>query len=234
MKFIAFKNTVCTAAFVLSGLLVGAQTKTVDLFDGSTLKGWGFVLKEESKQSPEEVFTVKDGVIHITGTPFGYMYTRDKYENFLLHVEWRWPDEASNSGIFLFVQDDEKLWPNAIECQLRAGSAGDFVLLGGSDLAEYKTEPGQERPAFPVIKKRNESSENKTGEWNNATIICNRGRISVYINGTLQNTGSNPKYRSGRIALQSEGKDIQFRNIKITILEPRLQEPRAKTSGRAN
>ena len=218
MNFIAFKNTVCIAAFVFSGIVAEAQNKTVDLFDGSTLKGWGFVLNKDAKKSPAEVFTVKDSVIHITGDPFGYMYTKDKYENFILHVEWRWAGEESNSGIFLFVQDEEKLWPNAIECQLRAGSAGDFVLLGGSDLAEYKTEQGKERPAFPVIKKRNESSEMKQGEWNNATIICNKGQISVYINGILQNAGSKPKHKKGRIALQSEGKDIQFRNIRITEL----------------
>jgi Domain of Unknown Function (DUF1080). len=51
------------------------------------------------------------------------MYTKEKYSNFILDVEWRYPVEATNSGIFLFVQDGEKLWPNAIECQLHAGDA---------------------------------------------------------------------------------------------------------------
>ena len=218
MKTVLLRNIAGIAAFLLSGFVAGAQNKTIDLFNGVNLKGWGFVLDGNSKQ-PEEVFTVKDGVIHITGAPFGYMYTNDKYENFHLHVEWRWDKgEATNSGIFLYVQDDNKVWPNAVECQLCAGKAGDFVLLGGSDLAEFKVEKGKQRPPFPVVPKMRESSEMKTGEWNNADVTCNKGNITVYINGVLQNKGSKSMHKSGRIALQSEGKDIQFRNVRITTL----------------
>jgi len=198
-------------------LPVKAQ-KTIDLFNGFNLEGWGFVLKDDSKK-PEEVFKVQNGVIHITGSPFGYMYTLNKYENFRLHVEWRWPEEATNSGIFLYVQDDNKVWPNAVECQLATGNAGDFVLLNGSDLAEFKTKKGEQRPAFPVIKKQNASSEMAVGEWNNAVITCEKGAITVYINGIFQNYGTKSLHKKGRIALQSEGKDIQFRNVRVTPLK---------------
>ncbi len=200
---------------VLSPFAVQAQT--VDLFNGSNLDGWGFVLENDSKKA-EEVFTVKDGVIHVSGSPFGYMYTKQAYSNFHLYVEWRWPQEATNSGIFLFVQDEKKVWPNAVECQLHAGDAGDFVLLAGSDLAEFVTKPGEQRPAFPVIKKKAGSSEKAVGEWNNASISCKDGNITVYINGILQNKGSKSLHASGRIALQSEGKAIEFRNVRVTEL----------------
>ena len=191
------------------------KAQTIDLFNGSNLDGWGFVLKDDSK-TPEEVFKVQDGVIHITGSPFGYMYTTEKYENYRLHVEWRWPEEATNSGIFLHVQNEDKVWPNAIECQLHAGDAGDFVLLNGSDLAEFVTQEGETRPAFPVIKKKNASPEMPVGEWNNADIICADGNITVFINGVLQNEGTKSLHKTGHIALQSEGKDIQFRNVRLT------------------
>lgn len=193
------------------------SAKTVHLFNGSDLDGWGFVLSDNSKKA-EDVFTVKDGVIHITGSPFGYMYTQKEYSNFHLYVEWRWPNEATNSGIFLFVQDEKKVWPNAVECQLHAGDAGDFVLLAGSDLAEFVTKPGEKRPDFPVVKKKAASSEKSVGEWNNASITCENGSITVYINGVLQNKGSKSLHATGRIALQSEGKDIQFRNVRVTPL----------------
>lgn len=195
---------------------VSAQ-QTIDLFNGSNLDGWGFVLADDSKK-PEEVFKVQDGVIHITGSPFGYMYTLNNYENYRLHVEWRWPEEATNSGIFLYVQEG-KVWPNAIECQLQAGNAGDFVLLNGSDLAEFVIKAGETRPAFPIIRKRNASSEMAVGEWNNAVITCENGNITVFINGVLQNVGTKSKHKTGRIALQSEGKDIQFRNLRLTPVE---------------
>jgi len=193
------------------------SAQTIDLFNGSNLDGWGFALKDDSKK-PEEVFKVQDGVIHITGSPFGYMYTLNNYENYRLHVEWRWLEEATNSGIFLHVQDS-KVWPNAVECQLQAGNAGDFVLLNGSDLAEFVTKEGETRPAFPIIKKRNASSEMAVGEWNNAVITCEKGNITVFINGVLQNVGTKSKHKTGRIALQSEGKDIQFRNVRLTPVE---------------
>ena len=214
MKSNLILSVMCLTLFLNMFSVIEAQ-KTIDLFNGKNFDGWGFILENDSKK-PSEVFTIKDGNIHITGSPFGYMYTQQKYSNFKLHVEWRWPQEATNSGIFLFVQNDNKVWPNAIECQLAAGNAGDFVLLGGSDLSEFKIGKGEERPAFPVVKKFNESSELKTGEWNNADIICEKGSITVYINGVLQNKGTKSMHKSGYIALQSEGKDIQFRNIRLT------------------
>lgn len=50
-------------------------------------------------------------------------------------------------------------------------NAGDFVLLGGSDLAEYQNKPGQPRPSFPKIQKANQDSEKPAGEWNEANIF---------------------------------------------------------------
>jgi Domain of Unknown Function (DUF1080). len=187
------------------------------LFNGSDLDNWGFVLKDSTK-SADQVFYIKDGNIHIAGEPFGYMYTKEIYDNFKLQLEWRWPEEASNSGIFLFVQNENQVWPNAIECQLKAGNAGDIVLLNGSDLSEYIVPEGEERPNFPIIKKQSESSELPVREWNKAEITCENGNITIYINGVLQNQGTKSLHKSGHIALQSEGKDIQFRNLEVTKL----------------
>ena len=199
-------------------ILMPAKAQTIDLFNGSNLDGWGFVLNDNTKK-PDEVFKAQNGVIHITGSPFGYMYTLNKYDNFLLHVEWRWPQEATNSGIFLFVQSDNKVWPNAVECQLAAGKAGDFVLLGGSDLAEFVAKPGESRPAFPVVNRNVTNAEMAVGEWNTAVIFCYNGEITVFINGLLQNKGTKSMHKIGHIALQSEGKDIQFRNVRVTPMK---------------
>lgn len=82
------------------------------------------------------------------------MYTKQKYSNYKLHVEWRWPDgKEANSGIFLLIEDLKSPFPNGIECQLHAGDAGDFVLLGGSDLAEYQN--NQDSLARPFLLLRN-------------------------------------------------------------------------------
>lgn len=192
------------------------KVETEQLFNGKDLSNWNFVL-ENSELKASDVFSVRDGVIHITGQ-LGYMYTNKKYDNYKLHVEWCWPNGVeSNSGIFLLIEDPKNPFPNGIECQLKAGIAGDFVLLGGSNLAEFKNPEGEPRPDFPVVKKLEESSEKPAGEWNSADIECKDGVITVYINGVLQNKGTNT-VKEGHIGLQSEGSDIQFRNVTVSSL----------------
>jgi hypothetical protein len=188
--------------------------KVEELFNGKDLSQWNFVVDKDSEPA-DRVFTVHDGVINIKGT-LGYMYTKKKYSNYVLHVEWRWPVEATNSGIFVLIEEPKNPFPNGIECQLGAGNAGDLVLLGGSNLNEYKTPP-EGRPVFPVLKKANPSSEQPVGEWNHANIFVQDGTINVFINGVHQNTATG-KVTSGHIGLQSEGKDIQFKNVTITDL----------------
>ena len=170
--------------------------KTEKLFNGKDLSNWNFVVDKNSVPA-DQVYSVRDGKIFITGQPFGYMYTKEKYSDYKLHVEWRWPngDSNANSGIFLHIADLKNPFPNGIECNLQAGRAGLFVLLGGSDLVEYQQRPGEERPFFPVVKKD--------------------GVINVYINGVYQNTGTN-KVKEGHIGLQSEGKEVEFRNVTLT------------------
>jgi len=204
---------VAIAALITFNNSIKAQ-KVEKLFNGKDLSNWNFVVDKNSEPAGQ-VFTVKDSVINIKGT-LGYMYTKEKYGNYVLHVEWRWTKEATNSGIFLLIEDPKNPFPNGIECQLAAGNAGDFVLLGGSNLDEYKT-PAEGRPAFPKIEKANSSSEKPVGEWNYANIFVRDGVISVLINGVHQNTATN-KVKSGHIGLQSEGKDIQFKNVTVTDL----------------
>lgn len=196
-------------------IVTGCTGQSDKIFNGKNLSNWNFVIETDSIP-PEEVFSVKDYSIFITGKPIGYMYTKRKYSDFSLETEWRWLGEAGNSGIFLLIESPDNPFPRAIECQLKAGNAGDFVLLNHSQLAEYALPEGvTERPKFPVIPKKNNSNENPVGEWNNAKIVIKEGHISVYINDLLQNEGTSP-VTEGHIGLQSEGYGVQFRNISIS------------------
>jgi len=183
---------------------------TLELFNGKNLDGWQFQLDPKSDAKPEFVFGVQNDVIAISGKPFGYMYTDAVYDNYRLHVEWRYIGKGTNSGIFLFVQGP-KFWPNAIECQLQSGRAGDILKLGGANVEKA---PGRENLAM-----FNASQENPVGEWNSADIICEDGNITVFINGMLQNRVLNSANKSGHIALQSEGGPIQFRHVRLTPLK---------------
>jgi hypothetical protein len=182
------------------------------LFNGKDLNNWVFKLKDPSV-NPLTVFTVNDGVIHITGNPFGYMRTKGTYSNYKLHVEWRYPTEATNSGVFIHAQLPDSVWLKCVECQLQAGNAGDFVCMNGADMSERSDK------SKPFVKKLAASSEKPTGEWNTMKITCSSNTITVSVNGILQNKGTNVNLSKGSICLQSEGKDIEFRNVYLTKLE---------------
>ena len=207
------KNILCLAMMLLTIMCsCGQKEAKQELFNGKNLDGWTCVLDENSTLPTTEVYGVKEGNIYIAGNPFGYMRTAQKYSNYKLHAEWRWVGEGTNSGLFLHVQDGDKLWPNAIECQLCNGKAGDFVMLGGSKISEIEC-VGQ----FP-IKDRNGDFEKPIGEWNTAEVICEGNSITVYINGQLQNQATS-ETSEGYIALQSEGGPIEFRNVYLTHLK---------------
>lgn len=186
--------------------------KPVKLFNGNDLSNWVFKLKDPSVD-PATVFTVKDGVIHISGNPFGYMRTKEKYSDYKLHVEWRWPSEATNSGVFIHAQEPDSIWLRCVECQLKAGNAGDFVCMNGSDMTE-KTDKSK-----IVVPKSGASSEKPAGEWNIMEVVCSGNNISVTVNGVLQNNGTGLNISKGSICLQSEGKDIEFRNVYLKKLK---------------
>lgn len=192
---------------LLASVACGKQSERIMLFNGENLAGWNSVLAEgEDGTVVVDVFAVVDGNIRIAGNPFGYMYTEKQYDNYRLHVEWRWVGEAANSGIFQHVKYPDLIWPEAIECQLCAGKAGDLVMLGGAKIFDIRCE-GE----FPV-KDRFGDNEKPVGEWNVAEIVSDGREMQIYINGKLANECRSISSR-GHIALQSEGGPIEFRNI---------------------
>ncbi len=212
-------HPIIIAALLMISLLMHAQTnekkpaksmqgnpQTVQLFNGKDLSDWVFFLKDNNVD-PVTVFTAANGIIHITGSPFGYMRTKGTYSNYRLHVEWRWPTEATNSGVFVHIQAPDAIWPKCIECQLQAGNAGDFVCMNGADMDEHTDK------SSAMVKKMGPSSEMPVGDWNIIEVVCSGNFIEVYVNGILLNKGTNTSINNGSIALQSEGKDIEFRNV---------------------
>ena len=182
----------------------------VSLFNGKDLSGWVPVTESDSE---EPVFKVEDGCIVVSGKPNGYLRTARQYGDYSLHVEWKWIGSGTNSGIFQRIQEGDKVWPTAYECQLMAGRAGDIVSLGGARIKEVPYDPAVK---FPMKKRVHSGAqiELPDGEWNRAEIICKGDKMMVYINGSLENEAT-LSYKTGYIALQSEGGPLAFRNIYI-------------------
>lgn len=208
------KKIILSVVTLVILLITGCTQQPKNIFNGKDLNNWSFVVENDALPG-DQVFTVEKGIISVKGAPLGYMYTKEKYGDFTLELEYRWAKEPSNSGVFLLIEDPTNPFPKGIECQLMAGRAGDLVMLAGSNLNEYTLPEGAtERPAFPIIEKKAPSNEKPTGEWNKVKISVSNGLINVYINGTLQNTATS-EVKEGHIGLQSEGEEILFRNLSL-------------------
>lgn len=187
---------------------VKTKGKKIKLFNGKDLSNWEFFLRKPSVD-PATIFTVQKGLIHMYSNPWGYMRTKDSYSDYKLHVEWRWPEVATNSGVFVhYTPRDDKSY-KWIECNLVAGGAGDFICERGVDMDERIDKKS------PFVKKMGESSEKQVGEWNTMEVVCSGNTIEVYVNDVLQNKATNININEGSICLQCEGKDIEFRNVYI-------------------
>ncbi len=191
-----------------------AENETICLFNGKDLDGWHVYLKEPGVD-PKEIWKVHEGAIWCKGDPFGFLRTKEEYGDFKLVLEWRWPEEPTNSGVLLRMTSEDKIWPLCLEAQLKHERAGDVVGMG-CDFNENIRPAGE---FFRVAPRRNPSNEKEPGEWNTYEIICKGDTVELYVNGEFQNkaTGVQVPPR-GHIGLQSEGSPIMFRNIELTPL----------------
>jgi hypothetical protein len=216
------KVGLCVVAVGSLFALVGCQgklglasaPKKVMLWNGKDFSGWQRFVPDATVDV-NDVWRIRNGMLYCTGKPNGYIRTAEKYQDYHLHVEWRWPEQPTNSGVLLHASEPDQLWPQCIECQLKAGSAGDFVLMGGAGLTVDGVDRQDAAKRFVVIGKKASTSEKPAGQWNSYDIHCTGSVVRCYVNGVLQNEGTGATSTSGYICLQSEGGPIEFRNIHI-------------------
>ena len=206
------------------GLFGAALTAApaTDLWNGRDLTGWEFV-----SPSPADIKTVciikPDGVLAVAGKPVGYLVTTGSYENYRLHVEYRWPADAvnnSNSGVLVHVASgpvDRDTWPLCFQVQTKVTRVGDLLPMAGAKFAEpLSTAPGARTPQ---LERRQPDSEKPLGEWNSLDLVCRGDALEVSINGVLQNTVTRCEPRAGKIGIQCEGFPYELRHFRLTPLE---------------
>ncbi len=190
--------------------------ETLALFNGKDFTGWKLFVADPS-HDVSKTWSVNNGILRCEGQPAGYMRTETPYADYHLHVEWRWPDRPGNNGVLIHNSGEDKVWPKSLECQLQSGSAGDFWVIDGVETAEHAK--GGPRVSGRRTRKLQESSEKPPGEWNAYDIICKDDWIVVLVNGVLQNVATQCSEKSGRICLQSEGAEIEYRNVTLEPVE---------------
>lgn len=189
------------------------------LFNGKNLDGWT-IFVDESIISPEDFFYVNDGMIECVGVPDGYLRTVKEFSDYHLHLEWRYPDEPTNSGVFLHTNGPDLIWPAHYQGQLKYQDAGDFIVHGVGKSATLGDSTYVSSDTLkPLIPKLNPTNEKPAGEWNSYDITCKGNTIELRVNGLLQNTATNCSMTIGGIGLQAEGSRIQFRNLWIEPIE---------------
>lgn len=175
-------NTYASGATDGLKFLPGTKAK-VKLFNGKNLDGWYTFIKGKGKDNdPNDVFSVRNGLIVISGEEYGCITTVDEYENYKLVVEFKWGEstheprveKARDSGILLHSVGEDGgysgIWMNSIECQLIEGGTGDFIVVGDGS-ADYSI-------TCPVAAEKQGNSHvfDPKGEL----VTVNRGRINWY------------------------------------------------------
>lgn len=201
-----------------------APSDAIILFNGKDLSKW----QAKGSTAPAE-WIVKDGILTVDKSK-GDIETKEKFNDFQLHIEWRIPKDIDgsdqsrgNSGVYL---------QGIYEIQV-LDSYNNNTYIDGQAGSIYKQTP-------PLV-----NAMRKPGEWNVYDIIYkapdfkadgsyrNRPRVTVILNGVLiQNdseifgtTYNTPpqviKHGAGPIMLQAHGdpsKPISYRNIWIRNL----------------
>jgi hypothetical protein len=215
----------------------------VVLFDGTDLSQFDtFVPSAGLNSDPKHIFTVENGVVHVSGTEMSYFITKQEYKNYYLRAEFKWGEgtfapragQARDSGILYNIQGPNKVWPRSIEFQINEGCTGDFWMTDGAALtgkdgtrvtgpagSAMKIDRFNKGEWKNVVGYRDPTNEVEKahGKWNVVELVNRDGHVWQYVNGKLANEGTDAFPSSGKILFQSEGAEVYFRNIKLYPLK---------------
>lgn len=198
------------------------------LFDGKDLSGWSAdVPARDTDAAAPPSFVVRDGLLVSLGEPRGHLLTDASYRDYRLEVEYRFPGKPGNCGVLVHASKPRALYgmfPQSIEVQMQSGDAGDFWVIQ-EDIevprmeARRPRQPGQRWGGAEGDARRilnlTDGSEKPPGEWNTMVVEARGPSIKVWVNGDLVNEGTKATADRGRIALQAEGTEVEFRRLEI-------------------
>ena len=184
-------------------------------------------------------------VLNVTGQVYAGLTSLEEYSDYHLSLEYRWGDKKwpprlnmkRDSGLLLHCTGEHgsfwNVWMSCLECQIQEGDTGDFIPLAGPNAEVRCREPeGPSRPVYdpagPLYKgigyiTHGPSEEAPHGEWNTVEVYTIGDRLVFVVNGTPNMALVNARFHGkpltgGKIQLQSEAAEIQFRRVKIRPL----------------
>jgi len=119
----------------------GVYTPT-QLFNGKDLSSFYTFIKDRGRDTdPKQVFTLRDGMIVISGEEWGCLTTHESFSRYHLICEFRWGPKTwgerekatRDNGILVHSQGEDGsyggTWITSIECQLIEGGTGDLLVV---------------------------------------------------------------------------------------------------------
>jgi hypothetical protein len=199
------------------------------LFDGKKLDKWDFNPK---------AWSVKDGELYSPGKG-GNIFSKKKYQDFTLDIEFKM-SKGCNSGVFVRMASRKDWLHSSMEIQV-LDSHGK-AKIGKHDCgAVYDA-------LVPSV-----NAAKKAGEWNRYFITCFKNRVFISLNGIQiidmdlnkwdkarkNPDGSKNKFRdplktlthAGCFALQTHGKPVWYKNIRVKELKALGKCPCCGTEG---
>jgi hypothetical protein len=233
MKPIFLLFTLCflsVSTFAQKQLFNGKNLNNWEVFLGSPISGFEDLAK---KATPESIYQVekKDGIkmIRISGEMNASLATKSEYENYHLHLEFKWGNKVygtRNSGLLYHsfgpFGTAFGTWMANIEHQLMHDNLGDTYLMcntacetktvKSSDGKNYNYSPEGQLSAFSETEngrsiKKAKDAEKPLGEWNTVDLYC-FGQTSVHVvNGQVVMINTNcSKIENGQKVPLTKGK----------------------------
>lgn len=164
-------------------------------------------------KDPLNVFTVKDGILRISGEVWGAITTKEVYGNYHLRFVTKWgekkyfpKDKSPRDGGLLFHCTEGfdyafKCWMRSMEMQIQEGEIGDFFNVGAG-VAEFQVKPGvktiynetadQYDPTQPLARHpgrvwRSGNFESPKGEWTTSEMVARHADAVFIVNGFVVN-----------------------------------------------
>lgn len=213
------------ASFCLS-----CSENSKSLFNGDDLTGWQLdVPMHDTIPDATIPFIVRDGMLVSLGEPRGHLVSDSLYQNYRLEVEYRFPGKPGNCGVLVHASTPRALYqmfPKSIEVQMEHQNAGDFwVIVEDIEVENMEAKRGP-KEKWGITEGKNRRIQNNTddsekplGQWNSMTVECLDDEIKVWVNGKLENYGFNSTASMGKIALQAEGSEVEFRKLVLTQIQ---------------
>jgi len=206
-----------------------SEPVSYSLFNGNDLTGW-HVDVPAMDNNPDTInpFIVRNGMLVSLGTPAGHLITDSVFQNYRLEAEYRFAGKPGNCGILVHASTPRALYemfPKSVEVQMFHENAGDFwCIVEDIKVPDMEARRGpKENWGITEGKGRRilnltDNSEKPLGEWNHMVIECRADTITVWLNGDLVNKGYEATATKGKIALQAEGAEVEFRKVELISL----------------